>query len=334
MRSLAVAVPKSKAEEVRLSLLASGLLRTGVAVTREGDTIFLPVVRETYGPYPILEREFEESFTPIRSYKDVARVPPELKPLLPTSFDVIGDIALVKIPDELKAVEREIADAILRANPAIEVVTADGGVRGALRVRALRTLAGPNRTETVHREFGLSYSVDVARAYFSPRLGTERRTVAEQVGPGEAVVDLFSGVGPYAILIARRRQPRVVYAFDANPDAVRHLEENVRRNRAERVVPRQGDALALLAGVEPPDRVIIDYPQDPGPAFSVAVSRILPGGTVHYYEILEELEREDRQRWIIETARSMDRGAEIAAVREVHGWSPSKKLFAFDVRVT
>jgi len=334
MRSRAVAVPKAKAEEVRLRLLAMGLLRKGVSVAREGETIFLPLTAEADVGYPIVEREFREAFTPVRSYKDVARVPQDLKPLLPTSFDVVGDIALIKIPDALAAFEGEIADAILRANSAVKVVAADEGVKGELRVRELRVLAGPERTETVHREHGLAYAVDVARAYFSPRLGTERLRVAEQVQPGEAVVDLFAGVGPYAILIAKRRQPRIVYAFDANPEAIRHLEENVRRNRAAGVEPRQGDALALLAAVEPPDRVIVDYPQNPEPAYSVAVSRVLPNGTIHYYEILEEAERQDREEWLLRTARSLDRGAGIAATREVHGWSPTKKLFAFDLHIT
>src|SRR6266568_3585416 len=298
MRSLAVAVPKAQAEEVRQGLLAMGLLRTGLKIAAEDDTIFIPVT----GPpadRPTLEREFRESFAPVRSYKDLVRVPAELRPLLPTSFDVIGDIGVIKIPAGLTRYEGEIAQAILGANTAVKVVAADAGVKGELRVRQLRTLAGPERTETVHREFGLAFKVDVARAYFSPRLGTERLRVAEQVEPGEAVVDMFAGVGPYAILIGKRRQPRVVYAFDANPDAFRYLEENVRRNRATRVAPREGDAFALLAGVEPPDRVIVDYPRDPEPAYQAAVSRILPGGVIHYYAILESAAAEGREAALV-----------------------------------
>ncbi len=333
MRSLAVAVPKEKAEEVRQKLVATGALRGGVAIAREGDTVYLPVTRAAAVEYPESEREFGESFRPIRSYKDVADIPPELKPLLPTSFDVVGDIAVIKIPNELGPHADKIGEAILRANSAVKVVAADGGVKGDLRVRDLRVLAGIDRTETIHREHGLSYSVDVARAYFSPRLGTERMQIAEQVQPGEAVVDMFAGVGPYAILIAKRRSPRVVYAFDANPDAFRRLEENVRRNRAERVRPLLGDSVALLEEIEPPDRVILDYPQDPMPTYRAALSHVVPNGTIHHYEILEDAARSDREESLRETARSADRGATVVSWREVHGWSPTKKLFAFDVRV-
>ena len=330
---MCVAVPKDKAEEMRRALLAMGFLRRGVSIDREGDTVYLPVTTSVAVGYPNREREFRESFTPIRSYKDVARVPENLKPALPTSFDVVGDIAIVKIPDELAPFEPEIAAAIRKANANVRVVAADGGVKGPHRVRQVRTLAGTERTQTVHREFGLSYAVDVAKAYFSPRLGAERLRVAEQVQAGEVVVDLYTGVGPYAILIAKRRQPRVVYAFDENPDAFRYLEDNVRRNRATRVEPRLGDAINLLVDTEPPDRIIIDYPQDPDPAYRAAVSRVLPNGIIHYYAILEAVEREDKERTLTETADSLHRGAEVERWREVHGWSPTQKLYAFDVRI-
>jgi len=73
MQSRAVAVPKAKAEEVRQRLLATGLLRKGVAVAREDDTIFLPVTAEADVGYPIVEREFREAFTPAVERK-VARL--------------------------------------------------------------------------------------------------------------------------------------------------------------------------------------------------------------------------------------------------------------------
>jgi tRNA (guanine37-N1)-methyltransferase len=332
VRSLAVAVPKGTAEAVRKELVAQGVLRKGVAIARDGDTVYLPVTTATIR-HPTIDHEFRDTFMPIRSYKDVARVPLYLQGSLPTSFDVVGDIAIVKIPEELHEYEAAISEAILRANAGVSVVAADEGVKGPMRVRQLRVLAGPDRTQTVYREYGLSYAVDVAKAYFSPRLGSERMRVAQQVGPGEVVVDMFSGVGPYAILIAKRRQPAVVHAFDANPDAFRYLEENVRRNRADRVRPRLGDGIALLGVVDAPHRIILDYPRGPDPAYSAALMRILPRGTVHYYAILESVEREDRERALVDAAESIGREAKIAAMREVHGWSPTQSLFVFDVHV-
>ena len=332
MRSLAVVVAKAEAEAVRQDLLSQGVLRKGVAIGREGDAVYLPVTTAAIR-HPTVEHDFREAFTPIRSYKDVARVPSSLRGSLPTSFDIVGDIAIVRIPDELREYEAEIAGAILRANRSVKVVAADDGVKGPLRVRQVRVLAGLDRTVTVHREFGLTYAVDVAKAYFSPRLGSERMRVAEQVRPGEVVADLFAGVGPYAILIAKRRQPRNIHAFDANPEAFRYLQENVRRNRATLVEPRRGDALQLLATVEPPDRVILDYPQDPEPAYREALSRICSGGVVHYYQILESAEVEEHTQSLVSAARLLGRTANLLSWREVHGWSPTRKLYVFDMRI-
>jgi tRNA (guanine37-N1)-methyltransferase len=332
VRSLAVTVQKDEAEAVRRELLAQGVLRKGAAIARVGELVYLPVTTAAIR-HPTVEHEFREAFTPIRSYKDVARVPSHLRESLPTSFDVVGDIAILRIPEDLREYEAEIADAVLRAHSSLKVVAADEGVKGPLRIRSLRVLSGPPRTDTVHREFGLSYGVDVARAYFSPRLGSERIRVAGQVRPGEVVVDMFSGVGPYAILIGKRRQPAVVHAFDANPDAFRYLEENLRRNRADRVRPRLGDGIALLALVDPPHRIIVDYPSGPDTAFQAALLRILPGGTIHYYAILESVEREDRGHALVDAAKSIGRDAKITAMREVHGWSPTQGLYVFDVHV-
>jgi tRNA (guanine37-N1)-methyltransferase len=325
-------VPKDSAEAVRQELLAQGVLRKGVAIAREDDTIYLPVTTASIR-HATVEWGFRETFMPIRSYKDIARVPSHLREALPTSFDIVGDVAIIRIPDVVQEYEAEISDAIVRANGSVKVVAADEGVKGPLRIRQLRVLAGPNRTETVHREYGLSYAVDVARAYFSPRLGSERMRVAEQVRPGEIVVDMFSGVGPYAILLAKHREPAVVHAFDANPDAFRYLEENVRRNRTERVKPRFGNAIELVKEIPQVDRAIIDYPQDPDPAYRAILPRMLPNGSVHYYAILESADREERENLLRETAGALDREAEVLRRREVHGWSPTQKLYAFDIGV-
>ena len=230
--------------------------------------------------WPTEQRDFEEAFTPIRSYKDVARVPEALRPQLPTAFDVIGDIAILKIPEPLVPHRAEIARAILQSNRNVKVVAQDHGVAGEFRIRKLEVLAGEPRTTTVHTEYGLRYRVDVARAYFSPRLGSERARVADQVRPGEAVGDPFAGVGPYAILIARRRRPSRVVASDANPVAVDFLRQNVAANRAARVETREGDAREVLRENAPLDRIILDLPHSAIEFFPDALRSLIERGTL------------------------------------------------------
>jgi tRNA (guanine37-N1)-methyltransferase len=145
-------------------------------------------------------------------------------------------------------------------------------------------------TVTIHKEYGCQYYVDVAKAYFSPRLSYEHNRVASLVQNGETVIDLFAGVGPFAILIAKIHKNVKVYAVDANPDAVKFLERNIRLNRVEdKVYPILGDAKHAveekLFGIA--DRVIMNLPEKALEFVNASCKAIKPiGGIVHFYSFV------------------------------------------------
>src|SRR5438309_6698146 len=234
MRAWAVVVPRERAEEIRRTLQSQGLLLKHLRIGHEDGTILLPVRKRVEIGFPAKEAEFDEALVAVRSYKDVIDVPSGMRPSLTSSFDVVGDIAVIKIPDELREYRKAIGEAIRRWNPRIGVVLEDRGVKGEHRIREIDVIAGERRTTTTHTEHGLRYRVDLSQAYFSPRLASERKRIADLIREGERVADPFAGVGPYSILIAKRRRPREIVASDANPVAVRFLRANVAANRAER----------------------------------------------------------------------------------------------------
>ncbi len=170
------------------------------------------------------------------------KLPPNLLNILPQALDVIGDIAIIEIPTDLKSYENLIGEAILKTHRNIKTVLAKAGaISGTYRIRNFTFIAGEHKTQTIHREYGCQYHVDLAKAYFSPRLSHEHERVASLVQPGEDVVDLFAGVGPFSILIAKKNPTVKVYAVDLNPEAVDLLKVNVRVNRVEnRVFPILG----------------------------------------------------------------------------------------------
>jgi len=333
MRAWCVVVPKDGGEEVRRALRDGGHLLPHVSVLREADRLFFPTKARIDIGFPTEEREFAAAFAPVRSYKNVVEVPDRLRRLLPTAFDVIGDIAVLRIPDELDAHVGAIGEALLRWNPRLRVAARDRGVAGERRVRRIEVIAGEPRTTTVHVEFGLRYHVDVAKAYFSPRLGTERIRVASQIREGETVADPFAGVGPYAILIARRRKPSRVVASDANPDAVALLRTNVAVNRADRVEVREGDGHETLRSVAPVGRVILDLPHAAMDFLPDAIDALGPVGTVHLYGILSPLEREHRVMEIRESVARADRRILDLVVHNVRAYSPAQHHVAFDLTV-
>lgn len=326
-------VPLSRAEEIRKVLRDRGLLVKHLKVVREDDRIFLPTIRRVDVGFPIAEREFDEAFVAVPSYKDLVHVPAELVPILPSSFDEIGDIAILKIPEALRTHRREIGQAFLDWNRKIRVVAQDHGVAGEFRIRKLEIIGGEERTTTVHVEYGLRYRVDVAHAYFSPRLGTERARIANLVRPGEVVVDPFAGVGPYAILIAKRRTPSRVLANDANPVALGFLRENVALNRADTVVVREGDARTALREAAPVDRVVLDLPHSAKAFLPVAVSALKPGGVVHVYAILERPELEHTEADLRATVAREGRHVAALSTHVVRAYSPTMDHRAFDITV-
>ena len=333
VRSWCVVVPRERGEEVRKVLKERGVLQKHLKIHEERGRLFLPTTGRVDLGWPAEERECEESFAPVRSYKDVVRVPDALRAQLPTSFDVIGDIAVLKVPEPLLPYRAEIGRAILGWNRTLRVVAQDHGVAGAFRVRDLEIVAGEPRTTTVHTEFGLRYHADVAQAYFSPRLGSERLRIANQVVAGESVADPFAGVGPYAILIAKRRRPSRVVASDANPVAVAFLRQNVAANRAEGVEVREGDARKVLRDVAPVDRIILDLPHSAMDFLPDALPALGPRGTIHVYAILEDADREDRVQAIRQIAEEHNRPAASIRPHVVRAYSPTQHHVAFDLTV-
>lgn len=217
---------------------------------------------------------------------------------VPKSFDIVGDIAVIKLPEEVEEHKRTIAEAVMRANKHVKtVVNQASPVHGTLRLRELEWIAGEKKTTTIHREFGCVYEIDLAKAYFSPRLSYERNRISALVKPREVVVNMFAGVGCYSIIIARNSEAEKIYSIDINQDAVRLMEENIKLNRVRyRVVPILGDTIEIiegrLRGVA--DRVLMPLPERAYDYIEAANVALKPeGGWIHYYDFTHAKKEED-----------------------------------------
>lgn len=336
-RAPALRVPLSEGERARRALLDEAMLRLDLKVRREGGELLLPMMRaESRLGFPVASAEFEEIEDSPRHYTEqLKHLPAAAQALLPTAFDVIGEVLIVKIPDELRAHERDIAEALLATTPRVRTVAHDEGVAGEFRVRALRVLAGAPDTRTEHVEHGVRLRVDPALAYFSPRLATERRRVAGLVAPGERVVDLMAGVAPFALVVAKHSQAARVDAVDLNPDAVRFAVENVKLNKLEgRVFPALADARVWArenAGVA--DRVITNLPHSAHAFLEDALRVLKPEGTWHYHCIEAEDGLGRHLANLAQRAAECGRGLEVRATRVVRAYSPRERHYAVDLAV-
>ena len=214
--------------------------------------------------------------------------PDELK-LLYKSYDIVGEIAIIRFPKGLQKRRQTIAEAIMHTHKHIKTVLCQAGpVSGDLRLRKLEWVAGERKTETTHREHGCVFKVDLERCYFSPRLSYDRARVSKQVQPNEVVVNMFAGVGCYSILMAKHSEAEKIYSIDINPVAIEYMQENIRLNRVEgRVVPILGDAKKVVEERlrNAANRVLMPLPEKAYEYLDCAVSALKPvAGWIHYYD--------------------------------------------------
>ena len=168
---------------------------------------------------------------------------------VPKRFDYIGDVAVISIPTELEAYRRVIAEKLvsMRGNTRA-VLNKVSRLEGEHRVAGFELLLGDS-TETVHRENGYAYRLDVRKVFFNPRLYWERGRVAAKISLSENVLIPFCGVGPFVLPVAGKGAR--VLAIELNPDACACLRENIRLNRLdEKITVVQGDAEEIFRQLE------------------------------------------------------------------------------------
>ena len=209
------------------------------------------------------------------------------------AFDLVGDIGILRLPPELLPKKREIGEALLRVHRHLRTVLLQvSPVGGEFRTRKLEVVAGEPRTETLHRESGCVFRVDLEKVYFSPRLAHERMRIARQVREGEKVTNLFAGVGCYSIVMAKHSGARRIYSIDKNPEAFRMMCENIRINRmGDRVFPFLGDAREVVPSQlrGKADRVLMPLPEAARQFVGTALEALKEeGGVVHFYDVGED----------------------------------------------
>ena len=322
-----VAVDRERGEAVRSRLADADALDGGHQIAVDGDTIYIPVAARDRVPADLADRIVERD----AATRDRQTTPADLLGYEP-SLERLGDIVIVDEDDDERA--REIADAVTASDlPCETVLNRASPIEGELRVRRWDVLAGSG-TETVHREYGHEFALDVAEVYFSPRLATERHRVIEQVEPGESAIDMFAGVGPYAVPMAARGAE--VVACDLNERAVAYLRENAERNGvAERVTAIAGDVREIADEyADTADRLVMNLPHSADEFVDTAVALAADDCVVHYYDIQHEDDPFGPGRRAIEAAAGDAYAVEVETERVVRSYAPHEYNVCLDVRLT
>jgi tRNA wybutosine-synthesizing protein 2 len=227
----------------------------------------------------------------------------------------------------------EIGEILLQLRGIRTVAVRTGAITGRERRPKIRVVAGESQTETVHREYGCKFKLDVALVMFARGNIYERGRVAKLVRPGEVVVDMFAGVGQFTLPIAKNVKPKMVYAIELNPVAFGYLEENVKLNRVGHVVkPLLGDC-AKVAPRGVADRVIMGILHVTHRYLSLAFEVLKPGGgMIHYHESVPSKIGFRRPVNRVQKAAG-GRGIRVLKARVVKRYSPGVNHVVIDVKV-
>jgi len=254
------------------------------------------------------------------------------------SFDIIGDIAIVEIPKGMEKKARALGKSVMAHHKNLRAVYAKAGARkGVYRLRKLRFLCGKRGTITTHKESGCLLKVDVAKAYFSPRLSYERERIAKLVQPGENVLALFAGVGPFPIVIARK-QPHVggIVAIELNPTAVKYLKQNIALNKMQnKMTPIRGDVKKITKKYKNwADRVVMAYPDKAYAFLKEAYASAKDGAAIHFYFFgKEENAFEEAEKIAKREAKKAKVEVEVENKRVVLPYAPRVNQIVLDLRL-
>jgi len=253
-----------------------------------------------------------------------------------TSYDSVGDIAVIQVPNELQGKAGIIGETLLGLNKQFRTVCmVSGEHKGVYRVQPVKVIAGKKNKTATYKESGCVFSVHLGKVFFSPRLGTERLRIARLIKKGEVVGAFFAGVGPFPIVFARNSGMKKAYAIELNPAAVERLIHNIALNKCQtKVEPILGDVKQVVPKklLGKCDRVVMPLPKGGENFLKEAMLALKPsGGVAHFYRFVER-DRGTEQPFaeIKAAAKELGKVTKVIRAKKVRSFSASKEQIVID----
>ena len=328
-----VKVPLKRLNDTRIKLMENGQMNMEYKIKAEEKYGYIPI-NEDVDDYEIVDIELEPMKRVPHNFSELleGELTNEEIENLRTSFDTIGDIVILEIPENLQDKKQIIGDAALKFTKRKAIYMKKSAIKGTTRVRDLEFLSGVDDSVTIHKEHGARLKLDVREVYFSPRLATERKRVMESVKDGEKILDMFCGIGPFPIVIARNKNVNIT-AVDINESAIRYLNENIKLNKLEgRIETYCGDIREVSKSFNLKfDRIIMNLPGLAYTFLDVAVDLINDGGIINYYEFSDSYEQGIKR--LKDACRKVGKEVEIINTRKVKSTSPGEWHVAIDGKI-
>lgn len=340
---LTIKVPLAKAEEVKQDLHQRELFEHGYKIARDKEFIYFPVKEEFDSAFEFLDKDLKAStLVKPTTLKEAlkGKLPAEIVERVKTTYDQVGDIAILEIDDELKPYEQIIGETLLQTNTkAATVLAKDASHEGTFRTQKMRLVAGVDKRVALHRENGVTLEVDVEEVYFSARLSTERKRIAELVKQGEDVLVMFSGCGPYTCSLAKNTEAKAVTGIEINPKGHALAEKNIERNKLRNATTYCGDVKEVVPKLleerkgELFDRILMPLPKSAETFLDVTLSALKPGGIIHFYAFLHKDEFSKANTWIEEACQKASKRPEFLGTTRCGQQAPYVYRICVDTRI-
>lgn len=296
MNTLAIEVPLLHANDAKKYLLENNILDFTRKSKRTEKTIIFAITAKL--PKDV---DFEYSYISIDlaarikkiSFQDKLKEflnPDELE-LVKTAYDIVGTIAVLEIDSVLRKQEKKIAQALLETNLNLKtVVRKDGSHAGIFRTQKMKYLAGEKTKTTIHKENNIALELNVEEVYFSARLSTERKRIANLVKPNENILVMFSGCAPYPCVLSKQTDAKEIYGIEINPKGHEFGLKNIARNKLTNVTLFNGDVRVevpkLKKIISEFDRILMPLPKSAEEFLDVALTVAKKGTMIHFYDFL------------------------------------------------
>ncbi len=240
-----------------------------------------------------------------------------------SSFEIIGDIAIIEIADKHKKYEKHIARGIMNVHPKIKTVLKKiSAMQGIFRVRKVKHVLGERKTKTVYKENGCMFKLDVSKMFYSSKLANERLRIAMLVKKNEKVLVPFAGYGPFAILIAKKCPSSDVIGVELNSDAVKCFMENIKLNKLKNITVLHDDA-GKIKFKQKFNRIVMPLPKNSVKYIKHMIPMLKSKGLVHVYIFTSKHEPyKTTERTIKSIAKSCRCKAKFKTKKIVRPYSP------------
>ncbi|HLD39066.1 MAG TPA: class I SAM-dependent methyltransferase family protein [archaeon] len=253
---------------------------------------------------------------------------------IPGSYQIIGDILLMKMKIKSSVKKKKIAEAVIRILPYVKTVCEIKEIKGELREPSVNMLVGSS-TVTTHKENDILYKIDVSKVMFSKGNLLERKRLLSQIVEGETVIDMFAGIGYFSLPIAKLTRAKEVIAIEKNPNAYNLLTDNIQLNKINNIIAIQGDCkIAARTFGGKADHILMGYFPGTEQFLPAAIWMAKPGCIIHYHNIYKEKDLWSKPlEQIGEVCKAFNKKFEVITKKKVKSYSPRTSHTVIDFKV-